>query len=252
MGIFIYDSDHPDVYKNTEKIHEPNQVFSRQDYLTELINEQQKSNAMLRKSFAELNLRTIQQEETIINHWNQVDHQLNDLKTSNLQQKEVENMIIQFIQTISEKNNNLHAFLENEALLKKGITEKVDCLNDINKEIAKRLEKNEVAHHQLVLQMNEQLALQKEVTEKMTKQEDFQEGMLLRMDNQEVLIDKISRQLNHIRSILFERTNYLATKIDDGYKITSSYIYKLMTGSEQPLTLLLMNNKKEESQKHTD
>jgi hypothetical protein len=37
--------------------------------------------------------------------------------------------------------------------------------------------------------------------------------------------------------------------MDEGYKITSSYVYKLMTGSDQPITFYLMNNKKEEKQR---
>jgi predicted nucleic acid-binding Zn ribbon protein len=91
--------------------------------------------------------------------------------------------------------------------------------------------------------------LQKQLSEKISKQEEFQTGVLNRLDQQEALTEKIFRQLNHIRSILFERTNYLAEKIDEGYKITSSYVYKLMTGSDQPITFYLMNNKKEEKQR---
>ena len=120
-------------------------------------------------------------------------------------------------------------------------------LNDLRN----RLDRYEDTNHQLVLKMNQQLELQKEVAEKMTKQEEFQGEVLERLDNQEALMDKISRQINHIRSILFERTNYLATKIDDGYKLTSSYVYNLMTGSEKPLTFFLMN-RKEENQKQSD
>jgi hypothetical protein len=120
-------------------------------------------------------------------------------------------------------------------------------LNDLRN----RLDRHEDTNHQLVLKMNQQLELQKEVAEKMTKQEEFQGEVLERLDNQEALMDKISRQINHIRSILFERTNYLATKIDDGYKLTSSYVYNLMTGSEKPLTFFLMN-RKEENQKQSD
>jgi chromosome segregation ATPase len=171
-------------------------VLSRQDFLSELINEQKKANAALKKTLSDLGLQTQIQEETQFNQWNHVGEQLNDLRN--------------------------------------------------------RLERYEGANHQLGLQMNEQLELQKEVAEKMTKQEELQGEVLQRLDNQEALMDKISRQINHIRSILFERTNYLATKIDDGYKITSSYVYKLMTGSDQPLTFLLMNQRKEETQKHTD
>jgi hypothetical protein len=196
MGLFINNSDHPDVYKNKQQLQASNQDVSRQDFLSQLINEQQKANAALKNALSELGMQTQHQEQTHFNQWNLVGNQLNDLQS--------------------------------------------------------RLERYEVANHQLVLQLNKQLELQKEVAEKMTKQEEFQGGVLQRLDNQEALIDKISRQINHIRSILFERTNYLATKIDDGYKITSSYVYKLMSGSDQPLTFFLMNQRKEESQKHID
>ncbi|MEH7308927.1 hypothetical protein [Neobacillus drentensis] len=196
MGLFINNSDHPDVYKNMRQLHTSNQVVSRQDFLSELMNEQHKANTVLEKALSELGIQTQLQEKTLFSQWNHVGEQLNDLRN--------------------------------------------------------RMERYEDANHQLVLQMNKQLELQKEVAEKITKQEEFQSGVLQRLDTQEALMDKISRQINHIRSILFERTNYLATKIDEGYKITSSYVYKLMSGSEQPLTFFLMNHRKEENQTHTD
>jgi len=196
MGLFINNNHHPEVYKNKQQIQTTNQLISRQDFLSELLQEQQKANAALNLALSEIGVQTQIQEETHLTQWNNVGRQLNDLR--------------------------------------------------------QRLEHYEAANHQLVLQMNEQLELQKVVAEKMSKQEEFQGGVLQRLDNQEALLDKISRQINHIRSILFERTNYLATKIDDGYKITSSYVYRLMTGSEQPLTFFLMNHRKEENQNHTD
>ncbi|MEH7085517.1 hypothetical protein V7139_22645 [Neobacillus drentensis] len=196
MGLFINNNHHPEVYKNKQQLQTTNQMISRQDFLSELVQEQQKANTTLKKALSEIGLQTQIQEETHSTQWNNVGQQLNDLR--------------------------------------------------------KRMEHYEAANHQLVLQMNEQLELQKVVAEKMSKQEEFQGGVLQRLDNQEALMDKISRQINHIRSILFERTNYLAAKIDDGYKITSSYVFKLMTGTDQPLTFLLMNHKKEENQTHTD
>ncbi|WP_144549847.1 hypothetical protein [Bacillus sp. X1(2014)] len=197
MGLFINNNHHPEVYKNKQQLQTTNQIISRQDFLSELVQEQQKANAALNLALSEIGVQTQLQEETHLTQWNNVGRQLNDLR--------------------------------------------------------KRLEHSEAANHLLVLQMNEQLELQKVVAEKMSKQEEFQGGVLQRLDNQEALMDKISRQINHIRSILFERTNYLAAKIDDGYKITSSYVYKLMTGTDQPLTFLLMNHKKEEeNQTQTD
>lgn len=196
MRLYINNNEHPEVYKNKQNLQPSNQLVSRQDFLSELMNEQKKTNVALKKALTELGLQSQHQEEIQINQWHNVADQLKDLTT--------------------------------------------------------RLKRYEDANHQLVLQINEQFELQKEVAKKMMKQEEFQGGVLQRLDTQEALMDKISRQLQHIRSILFERTNYLATKIDDGYKITSSYVYKLMTGTDQPLTFFLMNPKKEENQEHTD
>ncbi|EKN65687.1 hypothetical protein BABA_18881 [Neobacillus bataviensis LMG 21833] len=196
MGLYINKRNHPEVYKNEQNLNESNQSFSRQDFLAELISDQQKANNALNQALAELGLRYSQQEESKVHQWNQIDTQLKDLRN--------------------------------------------------------RLEKNEEANQQLAMQMNEQLELQKTAAEKMEKQEELQGSVLKRLDNQDALLDKLARQVNHIRSILFERTNYLASKIDDGYKLTSSYVYKLMTGSEKPLTFFLMNHKNEESQKKAD
>jgi hypothetical protein len=115
-------------------------------------------------------------------------------------------------------------------------------LNELRTNNLRQKEYEELIIHLLKTQEE----LQKQLSEKFNQQEEFQSGVLTRLDQQEALTEKIFRQINHIRSILFERTNYLAEKIDEGYKITSSYVYNLMTGSDQPVTFYLMNNKKTE------
>lgn len=156
----------------------------------------------------------------------------------------------------------LAEFMKDESLSKQALMEKVNLLNQSIEAMANRLEKNEMTNQQLLQQMNEQLELQKvtavkineqeEMHQKVVKKLDEHEGLqtqvLTRLDAQEALVDKITHQLNHIRSILFERTNYLAGRIEEGYRVTSSYVYKLMTGSDKPLTFFLMNQKKEENQ----
>ncbi|MEH7013844.1 hypothetical protein V7087_24050 [Neobacillus niacini] len=193
MGLYINNGKHPKVYKNKKKIPEPNQKFVRRDYLTEVIDEQQKANVSLIIAINEMKHQFLNQEVVQANYWDKVTNQLNELRTSNLQHKEYEELIIHLLKTQEE--------------------------------------------------------LQKQLSEKISKQEEFQTGVLNRLDQQEALTEKIARQINHIRSILFERTNYLAEKIDEGYKLTTSYVYNLMTGSDQPITFYLMNSKKGEKQK---
>jgi hypothetical protein len=157
----------------------------------------------------------------------------------------------------------LAEFMKDESISKQELMQKVQQLSQTIESMANRLERSEISSQQLLQQMNQQLELhwatvekigdheelQKKVVQKIDEQERMHTEVLTRLDTQEALVDKISHQLNHIRSILFERTNYLAGKIEDGYRVTSSYVYKLMTGTDKPLTFFLMNQKKEENEK---
>ena len=252
MGLFINNNAHPDVYKNNQQISEPNQEFAHKDFLTDLMNEQKEANFSLKKAVDDLKKYYHQQELTQIHQWSQIGSQLNDLSISQQHHEEFEDQVLMWLKTLDAKNINLQTTMETELSMRKTIMEQINVLSESTQDIAARLQDNEEANQQLSFQLNEQLGLQKEVADKLANQEEFQKGVLGRLDSQEALTDKILRQINHIRSILFERTNYLATKIDDGYKVTSSYVYKLMTGSDQPLTFFLMNQKKEENQKQSD
>ena len=148
------------------------------------------------------------------------------------------------VSLINALNEMKHQFLNQEVVQANNLDKIANQLNEISTSHQKHTEYEELIIHLLKTQEE----LQRKLSEKISKQEEFQTGVLTRLDQQEALTEKIARQLNHIRSILFERTNYLAEKIDEGYKITSSYVYNLMTGSDQPITFYLMNNKKGEKQ----
>ncbi|AZU61824.1 hypothetical protein [Neobacillus mesonae] len=246
MGLYINKKQHLGVYKTNSILQEPNQSFARQDFLTELMKQQEKTNSALQSSLNELKSRSLEQEKSHFQQWNKVGHQLYELRKSNLEQKDFEAQMVQFLQSLQEKNEFFQQALQNEAVLKEDIIENVHRLSTSLQEISNRLEKQEETNQQLNQQLQEQLVLQKETS---AKQEEFQMDVLERLDNQEALTEKILRQLNHFRSIIFERTNFLASKIEDGYKLTSSYVYKLMTGSDQPLTFFMLNQKDDNHQK---
>jgi chromosome segregation ATPase len=248
MGLFINKKEHPNLFKNNHQLKESNQVEARQDFLTELIKEQQKANTALNQALSELQIRYKEQTDAQNTQWKQVDYQLSDLKNSTFRQQKFENEMVTNLHSLHEKNVHLEATIEKETQLRESLSGQISQISKTCDSISERLEKNEDTQAQLAQQMQEQLEMQKQAAEKLTKQEEIHEGMLERLDQQDALLDKVARQVNHIRSILFERTNYLAGKIEDGYKLTSSYVYKLMTGSEQPLTFFLMNQKKDETQ----
>jgi septation ring formation regulator EzrA len=243
LGIFINNEKHPDVFKNQREIKEPNQAYMRQDFMTELIKQQQEANTSLKRALDDLKTNYHVKEAAQTEQIKNIGTQINDLKVSDRHHEENEKQFLQWLKDLDQKNVNLQALLENQLQVK------LNQLSQSNQAIVQQLEQQETSYQNLSTQLNEQLNFQKAVTQNQT---EFQEDVLKRLDNQEALTEKIHRQLNHIRSVLFERTHFLAGKIEEGYQITSSYVYKLMTGSEKPLTFFLLNQKKEENQQHSD
>ena len=243
MGLFINHDHHPNVYKNQENVHATNQAFVKYNSLTGLLNEQQKANRELMRSLAELESRYEQQEIAQNGQWKLLKYQIKDLKVNHFHRVEFENQLVQRLETLDKKNSHLQEIVERENPVTKPILEEINSLNNSNREMADRLKENEACNQGLSAQLNEQMNLQKEITEKLSIHEERQVDVLKRLDKQEALTEKISRQLNHIRSIIFERTNYLAMKLEDGYKLTASHVYKLMQGTNQPLHFTHLNPK---------
>lgn len=249
MGLFINKDSHPDVFKNTGDIREPNQELLRKDYLSEIIQEQKHANTSFMKSFDSLQKQYLEQEYLQTSQWKTVSDKLSDLGKRNMEHTEFESQMMEWIKSLEEKNLMLETLLKKEEQFKQEITEQLNNQMQSHQEMADQLEKYETVQDAMNAKMNENLTLQRHIADQLTKQEEFQNGVLIRLEKQEALSEKISRQLTNIRSILFERTHYLADKVQEGYKLTSSYVHKLMTGSEQPFTIFLSNKKKEENHK---
>ncbi|MFB7140191.1 hypothetical protein ACFCYN_11095 [Gottfriedia sp. NPDC056225] len=240
MGLFINKNEHPDVFKNNEKIQTANQGLVRHNYLAELMEEQQKNNMNLEKSISDLKPHYEQLEELQTNQWNHVINQINSLIVSNHEREKFDSAMIQRLQILDA----------NESLEKQTLIDQMISLNKAYTDLTKRLEKSESDNQTLSLQLNQLIEKQNEVAHSLLQQEEFQHGVLDRLDTQEALLERVSHQLNNIRSIIFERASYLTTKIEDSYKLTSDYIYKLIKGSEKNKTYTTsVNNKKEEKEK---
>ncbi|MBS4174868.1 hypothetical protein [Bacillus sp. FJAT-49736] len=246
MGLFINKNDHPEVFHNPGNIHESNQGLAKIDYLSEVIKGQKEAYESLQVSFHDLKHLHQQQESNQIHQWKDIGGQLKELQENHQQQKEFECHVMEWLIKLDNENRKLQGMIENEDQLKQKMIEQIHIVSQSNLELMTRLAQYESSNQALAQKINEQLERHQQMSEQFSRQEDIQNELLTRLDNQEALTEKILRQINHIRSILFERTNYLAEKIENGYKITSSYVYKLMTGSDKPLTLLMMNQKEEE------
>ena len=103
---------------------------------------------------------------------------------------------------------------------------------EIESDVINSLQKYGGKNEELILKMDQQLELQQKMEAQVAKQENRQNEVISRLENQEALSEKMARQLDSLRSALYERTHYLAEKIEESYSTTSTYISKLINGSE--------------------
>lgn len=243
MGLFINSSKHRDIFKNDSKLNEPNQNFFKRDNLSEMVKEQQRINDLFYHSFHGLEALYEQQASTQANQRKGISKRLSELKEMNLHHEKVESHVVERLKNLEDENGKMQVLMENERLSEQEFIDQINTLSQSNQEIVNQLERYGFTNEQISLKMDEQFDLQKQMENQISKQEDTQHDVLNRLNNQEALTEKIVRQLDNFRSIIFERSNYLAEKVEDGYQLTSSYITKLMTGSDQPSTHFIMTQK---------
>lgn len=103
---------------------------------------------------------------------------------------------------------------------------------EVENNVVESLERYEDKNGELILKIDQQTELQQKMLTQIVDQENLQLEVVSRLENQEALAEKILRKIDDFRSIIYERTNYLAEKIEKGYTSTSSYIHKLITTTE--------------------
>ncbi|ASN06756.1 hypothetical protein [Virgibacillus necropolis] len=249
MGLFINNSRHVDLFKNEGNIDEPNQSYFKRDHFEELVKGQLKVNESLNHSIHGLKSLYEQQEFAQSNKWKEVSNSLNELKISNVQQEKDQRFVVDRLKRLENENKKLQVIMEDERLSEQEMMDQVNNLSQSNQEVMDQLEAYCLENEAFKSKVDEQYDFQKELSDQIKKQENAQDEVLSRLENQEALTEKVTRQIEYFRSILFERTNYLAEKIENGYHNTSSYIANLISSSDQTPKRFLVNQKQAEDQK---
>lgn len=251
MGLFINNDKHPDVYKNHEQITEKNQLIFKKDHVSELLEQQYLANEVLQQSFNEMKEQLDKQARKQAYHWKYFGNRLYELKRVSNKQERTDHHVMDWLKKLEENNTKMQMNFDNDLQVKNQLKESILHLNHSNQDVVKRIDKIGLANEEMGQKVNEQLELQKKMSQQISAQEDKQVDVEQRLKNQEALSEKVLRQIEHFRSVLFERTNYLAEKIDTSYSYTTSYFTKLMNGNEN-LKTRLINQKQKENQKSTE
>ncbi|WP_233879802.1 hypothetical protein [Virgibacillus halodenitrificans] len=248
MGLYINHHHHGDIYKNNEVGPASNQEVFIKNHVAEMIEEQQRVNKSLSKSFLELKILYEQQSNKQTHQWKDVTTQLKQLKQLNDTHEKLENDVIKELQKLESNQVSIQSLIQENYLSKETYEQQLDEITVGYQEIADQLEEYREVNEKLTSKVDQQTKWQKEIGEKVKEHEVNQEKFLERMENQEALTEKITRQMDHFRSILFERTNYLAEKVEEGYHLTTSYVAKLMSDPERPLAYMTLERKNKDKE----
>lgn len=240
---------HPDVYKNERKMNEPNQNDFKSNAMEEWMAEQKKIHDLIHQNLNSLDKSVRQQKNTQIQHWKTISNNFADLTEHNKRHLKFENVVMESLTKLHSKNKDLQRMVSNERLVDQKLIEKIEQINQSNLEITGQLKKSDTVNEDFSVKITEQIDQQKQLAQQISKQETIQNVVLSRLDTQEGLTEKILRQMDNFRSVLYERTHFLAEKIENIYNRTSVHRIKSKTGIRQALIESKLGEKPEEKKK---
>lgn len=249
MALFINTGEHPGVFESERDIVGKNQSFYRKDHVSELVKEQRQVNKTLLKSLRKLTLLQSQQSNEQQQQRKETEQQLEELNNQNRKQKQFEKTILDCLNDLGARHEAIQTTLKREELAKQEIFDQLSFLSESNQDTIDYLGQYESFNGKVSDQLNYMLQLQTNVEQRIGEQDDEQYRLNERLENQEALTEKTIRQLDHLRASLFERTSYLVEKVEESYRLTSSYIYELLKGSNQPFTFFVSEEKSEDKKK---
>lgn len=236
MGLFINNEQHKNVFKATENIKAPQQLYYRSNHLSELLQEQRLFNQSMKKTIHQLNMVSEQQRHMQTIQWNETKQQLQNLYQQNEQQDTTH-----LLKTLEQHIHHIMQFMKDDRLKQHHMVQQ--SYDEIMLKI------NDYATHdeRILEAMDKQRIEYQKITDSVMKQEKRQEKIDERLEKQEALTEKLVRQVDHLRSVIYERVNYLAGKLDTMYKDTSTYMSQLLTKATFPMSSYMFMPKDKQS-----
>ncbi len=235
MGLFINKSEHPGVFQLEGEVGGPNQSYYKTDHFADIIQEQKNFNELLTKEVKDIKIRHQQYEFTEAKKGNELRSRLEHLYKKTTKHEKFEQEAREWLQVLEKKNHELKHLMEDEQDVKQEyIVEKLDHVSKSNQEIMSQLSNYKSLSEQLTSQMNELYMLHQQMAEQISKQDEKQDKVLDDFENQEALMEKTFRQVDNLRSILFERTYHIVEKIENSWK---------------PLNFMMTGKNREEKEK---
>ncbi|RLL42711.1 hypothetical protein D8M04_14240 [Oceanobacillus piezotolerans] len=240
MGLYMNDS-HGSIYRNDNIPLEPNQGVFVKNYREEMIKEQKRVYQSLLYSYSEL--KKIYEETAAAQDkkWMQLGENISHLNLLNKQHQKVESNMMKQLKILEANQIKMEDKISVKNAAHQEVLMELDQLGEVQKDILQQLKKDSNERQEIKTTIEEQTSSQKQLMGRITKHEQKQKEVVERLETQEALSEKIIRYLDHFRSILFERSNYLSNKIED----VSTYLLQSLHGKNELQKTLIIRRKQE-------
>ncbi|QTD42557.1 hypothetical protein [Sporosarcina sp. Te-1] len=226
MGLFMNGRQHPQMFTTTTALHEPNQDHYRYDPLTEWQTNQRKIEEAMRDRVVQLEVDLSKQQKKQSNRWLSVSHRLEELEEQQYSKAAFEENVMERLDKIEKQNQILQQSLLSKEKEQEELIRQIMSIHRANNELTLNLQDTKKLHDVLLTKIEEQQRDQHRVADALEKQTAAQLEMSSRLDRHESILEKLVRQMDHLRSIIYERSHDLAEKIEKGYIITTQYAIK--------------------------
>lgn len=163
--------------------------------------------------------KLLQQMDHIIQSYTDIEQQLRQLTASNGE-------MTQRLDQHTTVNEEMVSRLDQYQTLQLEISQQLEQFSIVTDEVMNRLEQLGGSHEEVMNKMDEQHTLQQTMANQVSAIEETQKELVDRVEGQEGVMDKLMRQVNHLRSILYERTNFLEEKMEKAYEYFSQIYSK--------------------------
>ena len=223
MGLFFNRKNHTELYKGNI-INEKNQAIYRSDSISEAMMEQKKAFDIMNEKYSEMEKQLNKQRRIQSDRWRTTGIRLDELMDCQSQHLQFEQEAIETLENLDRKHMELQKVIEDKQKMNDELVEQINMLSQSNAEIAQRLDKFDTDQEKLLTKMDAQMEKQDQFSLSLEEQKTVQTEIAERIEQHEGLIEKMMRQMDFLRSVIFERSHFIAEKIDKSYQLTTTYI----------------------------
>jgi hypothetical protein len=243
------------VFTPEKPLNHSNQQSFRLNYLSEFVSRQIKQNEEINHSIDKVmtivNTSHQSQEkkiDKIINDQQQQKQQSDSFLVKVDNHEKTTEVIIDSLQHIKTHQEQLNESIQNEKLINQAILDQLNFQDSQIRLTNSQLDIYVLLAQQLSEQLINQEKLLKEMEQKLEVQDVYHSTVMTKLDKQDAMNEKIIRQLDYLKTIIYERANLIAEKVETSIQSTTDYFHELFSKSGFMKPFLLTSRPKEKTE----